>query len=67
MGWSNDSGQVLGVVSSNSGLSLWLYKDGVYETVVGPSAIWDYHFHESGQVYVTYENGQSALLTRCAP
>jgi hypothetical protein len=63
----NDSGQVLGETYSANGISLWLYKDGVYEPVVGPRYIDGYSLHESGQVYVHYENGQSDLLTRCAP
>jgi hypothetical protein len=65
----NDSGQVLGYTESANGLiSLWLYKDGVYEPVAGPAHIvGDFQLHESGQVYVTYENGNSVLLTRCAP
>jgi hypothetical protein len=56
----------VGIYSIN-GWSYLIYKDGVYETVVGPSAIDGLHLHESGQVWVAYENGQSVLLTRCAP
>jgi hypothetical protein len=67
----NDSGQVLGHELFWNSTLIWIYRDGVYEAVAGPSPYFDILYgirlHESGQVYVTYENGQSVLLTRCAP
>ena len=62
----NDSGLILGGSIVNGNGVWWVYKDGVFETVVGelPNEDWlSVKLYESGQVL--FKNNHT-LFTRCA-
>lgn len=64
----NNAGHVVGDTYLGNSALIWIYRDGVFETVAGPSpyVVGPYWLHESGKVWITYHD-VPVLLTRCAP